>query len=120
MHMQKVYQVLQYLLTTNSIDIITEDLNYDLLKVWQNKFLDIFTDHLQIVNKPRHVSGSLVDHVSIIKAFMEGFFINVTVENIYFSGYDAARIVTETFYLFLYLSIKVALIRYERIIHFFF
>ena len=119
MHMQKVYQVLQYLLTTNSIDIITEDLNYDLLKVWQNKFLDIFTDHLHIVNKPRHVSGSLVDQVSIIKAFMEGFFISVAVENIYFSDHDAVRILTETFYSFLYLSIKLALIRYERIIHFF-
>ena len=99
--MQKIYQILQYLLTTNYIDIIAEDLSYDLLKAWQNKFLVIFTDHLQIVNKPRHISGSLIDHVSIIKAFMEGFFINVTVENIYFSDHDAVRTAIEKFCSFL-------------------
>ena len=59
----------------------------------QNEFLDIFTDHVQMVNKPTHISGSLIDHVYIKKALMEELFTNVTVENIYFSDHYAARIV---------------------------
>ena len=74
--------MLKCLQATNSIDIIAGDFNYDLLKVPQNKFLDISTNHVQMVNKPTHISGSLTDHVYIKKALMEEFFTNVTVENI--------------------------------------
>ena len=76
--------MLQYLLATYSIDIIAGDFNYDLLKVLQNKFLDIFTDHVQTVNKPTHISEFLIDHNYIKKALMEEFFTNVIVENIFF------------------------------------
>ena len=55
MHMQGFFQMLQYLLVTHSIDIMAVDFNYDLLKNLQNKFLDIFTDHVQMVNKPTHL-----------------------------------------------------------------
>ena len=85
--------MLQYLLATNSIDIILRDFNYDLLKVSQNKFLDIFTDNVQMLNKPTHISGSLIDHVYIKKALMEEFVTNITVEKIYFSDQVAVRIV---------------------------
>ena len=61
MHMQEFFQMLQYLLATNFMDIIAGDFNYDLLKVSQNKFLDIFTDHAQTVNKRTDISGSLID-----------------------------------------------------------
>ena len=92
MRMQEFFQILQYLPATYSTDIIAGDFNYDLLKVSQNNFLDIFTDHSQTVNKPTHISGSLIDHVYIKKALMEEFFTNVIVENIYFSDHDAIRI----------------------------
>ena len=62
MHMQKSFQILQVLLAINSITIIAEDLNYNLLKASQNKFLDIFTDDFQMLNKPTHTSRSLIDH----------------------------------------------------------
>ena len=51
MHMQEFFQMLQYLLATNSTDIIAGDFSYDLLKVSQNKYLYIFTDYVQMVNK---------------------------------------------------------------------
>ena len=73
-HIQAFFQMLQYLLKSNSIDIIAEDFKYDLLKVSQNTFLDIFTDHVQMVNKPTHIAGSLIDHVYIKKSLMEKFF----------------------------------------------
>ena len=53
------------------------------------------TEHVQIVNKPAHISGSLTDHVYIKKTLMEEFFVNAIVENIYFSDHDAIRIVIE-------------------------
>ena len=91
--MQEFSQLMQYLLAANSIDIIAGDFNYDLLKVIENKLLDIFTDHVQMVNKPTHISGSLIYHVYIKKTLMEEFSTSVTVENIYFSDHDALRIV---------------------------
>ena len=45
-----------------------------------------------MVNKPAHISGSLIDHVYPKKALMEVFFTKVTIENIYFSNHDAVRI----------------------------
>ena len=92
MHMQEFFQMLHYLLATYSIDIIAGDFNYDLLKVLQNKFLDIFTDHVQMINKSTHISGSLIDHVYIKKTLMENFFTNVSVGNVYFSDHGAVRI----------------------------
>ena len=86
MHKQEFFQMLQYLLATNSIAIIARDFNYDLSKVSENNFFDIFTDHVQMVNKPTHTSGSLIYHACTKKALMEEFFINMTVENIYFQA----------------------------------
>ena len=75
--------MLQYFPATNSIFILTGDFNYGLLKVSQNKLLDISTGHVQMVNKPAHISGSLIDHVYIKNALREEFFTNVTVQNIF-------------------------------------
>ena len=49
------------------------DFNYELSKITENKLLDIFTDHAQIVNKPTNISGSLIYHIYIKKALMEEF-----------------------------------------------
>ena len=60
MQMQEFFKILQYLVATYSIDIIAGECNYHLLKVLENNLLDIFTDHVQMVNKPTHVSGYLI------------------------------------------------------------
>ena len=49
--MQEFFQLLQYLLATNSIDIIASKFSDYLLKRSENKLLDIFTDYVQ-ANKP--------------------------------------------------------------------
>ena len=46
MLMQEYFQMLQYLLVKNSIEIIAGDFNNHLLKVSENKLEDIFTDHV--------------------------------------------------------------------------
>ena len=50
--MQKLSQLMQYLLATNSKDITAWDFSYDILKVTEKKLLYIFTGHVQKVNKP--------------------------------------------------------------------
>ena len=37
-------------------------------------FTDIFTDQVQMVNKPTYISGSLIDHIYIKRALTEEFF----------------------------------------------
>ena len=97
MRMQEFFQMLQYLLATNSVDIVAGDFNFDVSKVSENNlFLNHFTEHVQIVNKAIHISGSLIDFVYIKKTLMEEFSTNVTIENIHFSlDHDAIRIVIE-------------------------
>ena len=81
--------MLQYLLVTNSVDNVAGNVNFDLLKVWENNLLlNHFMEHVQIVNKPTYISGPLIDHVYIKKTLMEEFFANATVKNIYFSDHD--------------------------------
>ena len=82
----------------------------------QDKFLDIFTDHVQMINKPTHISGSLIDHVYIKKALMEEFFTNVSVEIIYFSDHDAIRIAIHKNLLTFILIHKIC---YNQVIHYF-
>ena len=77
------------------IDNIGEDFNYDLLKVSENKLLDAFTHHVQMVNQSPHISGSLIDRVYINKTLMEEFSTNVSVENICSTDHDALRTVIE-------------------------
>ena len=66
--------MLQYLLATNSVDIVAGDVNFDLLKMLENNLLlNHFTEHVQIVNKPTHISATLIDHVYRKKILMEKF-----------------------------------------------
>ena len=60
-----------------------------------NLLLNHFTEHVQIVNKLTHISGSLIDYVYIKKTLMGEYSANATVENIYFSDHDAMTIVIE-------------------------
>ena len=46
------FLALRYLAAICSIDIIAGDFNDDLLKAPENKLWDIFTDHVQMANKP--------------------------------------------------------------------
>ena len=62
------------------------------LKLLENKVLDIFTDHIKIVNIYIWI---WTDHVYIKKSLMEDVFNNKTVENINFSDPDAVRIQIE-------------------------
>ena len=52
--------MLQYLLAATSIDIIASDLS-------ESKLVGVFTGHVQMVNKPTHISGFLIDLIYIRK-----------------------------------------------------
>ena len=48
-----------------------------------------------MVNKPTHISESLIDHTYIKKTLMEEFFTNAAVEYIYFSDHDGVKIIIQ-------------------------
>ena len=48
-----------------------------------------------MVNKPTHISRSLIDHVYVKKNLIAEFYTNAAVANIYFSDHDAVKIITE-------------------------
>lgn len=64
---------MQYLIATNSTDVIARNFNYDLLVVSGNILSHKFTDHFQIVNKPRQISRPLIDLIYIKKTMVEEF-----------------------------------------------
>ena len=84
--MQELSQLMQYSLAASSMDIITGDFNYYLLKRNKNKRLDM------IVNKRTHIYDELIDHVYINKNVVEEFFTDVIVEKNCCSDHDAVRI----------------------------
>ena len=75
-----------HLLAADSISIKLGDFSYGLLKVTENKLLDILIDHIHIVNKPIYMSGSLICLCQ--ETLLEEFCTNVTVENIHFSDHQ--------------------------------
>ena len=92
--MQEFIQMLQYQVAKYSKDTIV-DVNCDMLKFSENKRLDIFTNHVQMVNNPKFLSGFFVDQVYINNSLMKECFTNATVGNIYFSDHNAVRIIIE-------------------------
>lgn len=60
------------------------DLDYDLHKFSHRKLLNNTADHVAIIAKPPHISGSLIDHVCNKETLMKEFSTNVVVESIYF------------------------------------
>ena len=55
------FAILQYLLATTSLGVVAGDFNFNLLEVLENNLLlNHFMEHVQIVNKPTHISGSLI------------------------------------------------------------
>ena len=54
MHMQEFCQMLQYLLATNSIDIIAAGVNYDLLKVSEQIFRYFHRPYVTCCRKKGH------------------------------------------------------------------
>ena len=95
MQKQEFFQMLQYLVTTYYIDITADDFNYDLLKVSENKLLDIFTDHVQTVDNPTHISRSSMDHIYIKKSLIEVLAVMQLLKTFNFLDHDAARIMIE-------------------------
>ena len=99
--MQEIFQMLQCLLATISIEIISGT-SIMISEVLGNIFSDILSYYLQTVNKPTHISGSLTDHLCNRKILMEEFFGSRTVENTIFQDYDAVRIVIDKNFVDLY------------------
>ena len=78
---ERVFMVMQYLLAHKA-----EVFNYDVLNVTKMKLLDLFPDHVEIVNQTRHIT--LTHHVCIKETLMEDLSTNVSFGDFCFLHYD--------------------------------
>ena len=89
----KFVEALTYFVRSRDPDIILGDFNIDHFHKEEKTLSFLMDDYEQIVNRPTHISGSLLDHVYIKKILFETFNVSCTVEAVYFSDHDAVKIV---------------------------
>ena len=67
-----------------------------------------------VVNKPTHLSGSLLDEVHILKSFVMESNISSDIHNVYFSDYNAVKIHFQwSFYMEYSFNVFVVTIEFE-------
>ena len=86
-NIQTYCENLTNLLRLESIQNVLADFNINALNS-NNPLVSVFADYTQIVSKPTHLSGSLLDHVYIKKTLLETVDIISFVKSIYFSEHD--------------------------------
>lgn len=75
----------------NFVDIIWGDFNTSLFDETDRLF-SVLASYNQIVKKPTHISGSLLDHVYLNCEFLKEFDVQNDVVDVYFSDHDAVQI----------------------------
>lgn len=83
--------LIQHFVENETVDILLGDFNINALS-GENYFLDYLTDYKQVVNKPTHISGSLIDHIYVRNNLFNIFDIQVLVKNVYFSDHEAIKL----------------------------
>ena len=78
----------------NDISIIFGDFNIDLLKINRNSInlKNLLFGFKQIVDKPTHIDGGLIDHIYIRECFLDIFEIDLIKCSLNFSDHDALKI----------------------------
>ena len=84
--LQSFRDALEYLIRSDSPHIILGDFNIN--HESERSMLTIFSDNIQVVDKPTHLRGALLDHVYVKKAVLKQFTVTCSVLNIYFSDHD--------------------------------
>ena len=78
-----------------TIHIILGDFNINALEDSNNYVSEYLHQYQQVVDSPTHISGSLIDHVYVLKSLLNDVNVNCVVKNIYFSDHDAVKISLE-------------------------
>ena len=88
-------EALRYLLTAHSdISIVLGDFNIDLLKNDRTsiELKNLVFGFKQIVHKPTHIDGGLIDHIYVRKSLLDIFDIDFIKYSLNFSDHDALKI----------------------------
>ena len=87
-HLNELSQVI----SNCNVDIILGHFNIDTFDLQRTIIEDKLHMYDMVVNKPTHLSGSLLDQVHILKSFAMAFNILSDVHNVYFSDHDAFKV----------------------------
>ena len=82
---------LSQVISNCNVDIILGDFNIDAFGPQRAIIEDNLHMYDMVVNKPTHLSGSLLDQVHILKSFAMELNILSDVHSVYFSDHDAVK-----------------------------
>ena len=84
------YDYLYYVIEAKEVDIIVGDFNIDACS--KSRLPQIWSEYVQLVEFPTHVTGSTLDHAYVKKTLLEDCQVEIAVLNTYFSDHDAVRV----------------------------
>ena len=80
---------------SHNIDIILGDININYFE-GNTRLLDVLSYYVQIASSSTHLSGSLLDHVYMLKEFLSETDVNESIIDVYFSDHDAVKFILLT------------------------
>ena len=86
------YSWLAEFVNSHNIDIILGDFNINYFEE-NTRLLHILSNYVQIVSYSTHLSGSLLDHVYILKEFSIETEVTGSIIDVYFSDHDAVKFI---------------------------
>ena len=86
------YNWLAEFVNSHNIDIILGDFNINYFE-GNTKLLHILSNYVQIVSNSTHLSGSLLDHVYVLKEFLSETDVTVSIIYVYFNDNDAVKLI---------------------------
>lgn len=85
---REFYELIHYLSVSHRPDLILGDFN---MKP-NDEFNDLLQNYRQMVLKPTHVAGSILDHVYILSEFSQRNMLSVYVNSIFFSDHEMIKV----------------------------
>ena len=86
----------EYLIRSDSPHKILDNFNTNCKS--ERSMPAIFSNYIQVVYKPTHLEGTLLDHVFVKKAVVKQITVSCSVLNIYFSDHDVIQLEVSTEY----------------------
>ena len=86
------YNWLAEFVNSHNIDIILVDFNINYFE-GNTRLLHILSIYVQIASNSTHLSGSLLDHVYILKEFLGETDVTGSIADVYFSDHDAVKFI---------------------------
>ena len=91
---ERLYTIQYFLSRHSDIHIIFGDFNIDALN-GSNRISDFLSHYEMVVTEATHISGSLLDHVYVLRSLFEQVHITSIIKSLYFTDHEAVKIILQ-------------------------